>query len=142
MSKLRKAWAISGREWILVVKSAGLLLAVHGALRLMSFKTLLAWIRRSARLKRQSVSDPRRMAYLVEVAARYHPLRPNCLDKSLVLYGLLKRRGIDAEFAIGTLKKNGTLEAHAWVEYEGAIILGQTSNGYVPLCSSAEIPPL
>lgn len=139
MNRLRKAWALPGREWVLLVKTAGLLLAVHSALRLVSFRTVLSWIRRSAVLKRQGAWDPHRLAYLVEVAARHHPFRPSCLDKSLVLYRLLRSSGVDAEFAIGTLKKNGALEAHAWVEYQGAIILGQTSDHYAPLCSSGEM---
>lgn len=43
-----------------------------------------------------------------------------CLGRSLVLWFLLRRRGIDAELVLGAVA-NGTSEflAHAWVEVDG-----------------------
>lgn len=43
----------------------------------------------------------------------------NCLSRSLVLYWMLKRRGISAEFYIG-VKTQPEFKAHAWVEHKGA----------------------
>jgi hypothetical protein len=43
-----------------------------------------------------------------------------CLGRSLVLWFLLRRRGIDAELVIGAeAPRNGSLPAHAWVEVSG-----------------------
>ena len=43
-----------------------------------------------------------------------------CLGRSLVLWFLLRRRGIDAELVIGAdMPRGGELPAHAWVEVAG-----------------------
>lgn len=43
-----------------------------------------------------------------------------CLGRSLVLWFLLRRRGIDAEIVVGTeMPRGGVLLAHAWVEVAG-----------------------
>jgi len=48
------------------------------------------------------------------------PDAPPCLGRSLVLWFLLRRRGIDAELVIGAgTPRGGELPAHAWVEVAG-----------------------
>lgn len=43
-----------------------------------------------------------------------------CLGRSLVLWFLLRRRGVDAELVIGAeAPRGGELPAHAWVEVAG-----------------------
>ena len=43
-----------------------------------------------------------------------------CLGRSLALWFILRRRGIDAEFVIGAdAPQRGELQAHAWVEVAG-----------------------
>ncbi len=60
---------------------------------------------------------------LVQAAAKHGIWRANCLQRSLLLWWLLRRRGIAAELRIGVSRRTQRLEAHAWVEYEG-IVLG------------------
>ena len=56
-------------------------------------------------------------------AARHLPFSTNCLDCSLSLWWLLRRRGIAADLCIGGRKENEQFEAHAWVEIGGVEIL-------------------
>lgn len=58
-------------------------------------------------------------ARMVQVAARYSPLRLHCLPRSLALWWLLRRDGLGADLRIGVTPKESGLEAHAWVEYKG-----------------------
>ncbi|MGB5816188.1 MAG: lasso peptide biosynthesis B2 protein [Thermoanaerobaculia bacterium] len=58
------------------------------------------------------------IALLVAIAARNGPYRGSCLSQSLALLYLLQREGIDADLRLG-VRKEASLEAHAWVEYEG-----------------------
>jgi len=51
------------------------------------------------------------------------PTHPSCLIRSLVLLRLLARWGIDSTFVIGVRLKDGSLAAHAWVEYQGIPLL-------------------
>jgi hypothetical protein len=60
-----------------------------------------------------------RLGTLVNSAA-HHALGPaNCLTRSLYLWWLLRRRGIDSQLRIGVRLNEGVLDAHAWVEYAG-----------------------
>jgi hypothetical protein len=61
-------------------------------------------------------------ARLVEAAARQGPYRATCLQRSLALWWLLRRRRIDSELRIGVRKEGGRLEAHAWVELRGLVL--------------------
>jgi hypothetical protein len=56
---------------------------------------------------------------LVRIAARYSLIPLNCLPKSLALWWLLHRQGIGSDLRIGVIPKEGRLEAHAWVEFQG-----------------------
>ncbi|MGH9739876.1 MAG: lasso peptide biosynthesis B2 protein [Candidatus Acidiferrales bacterium] len=55
-------------------------------------------------------------------AARHVPISANCLECSLTLWWLLRRRGIAAELCIGGRKEHGRFEAHAWVELGGMVV--------------------
>lgn len=59
---------------------------------------------------------------MVQLAARYCQPWANCLKKSLVLWGLLRRQGIESELRIGVQKEEENFAAHAWVEYEGFVL--------------------
>ena len=85
--------------------------------------------------------DPQQLAYLVGLASHYHILNSTCLEKALILYGLLRRRGIEAHLRIGTMLNEAGFQAHAWIEYHGSIILGGTNQEFVPLCSFSTLDP-
>lgn len=61
---------------------------------------------------------PREIARLVNAAASI--LGAPCLPRSLVLWHLLRNRGIPTEIRLGVTKlADGSLSAHAWIELEG-----------------------
>lgn len=85
-------------------------------------------LRRSVRLARRLVGRaPERggadrarvmeIARAVATAAAFYPGRAQCLEQSLALYLLLRRRGIPAELRIGV--QPFPFVAHAWVEHDG-----------------------
>ena len=47
---------------------------------------------------------------------------PNCLERSMTLWWLLRRRGIDGELHIGGRIEGGRFKAHAWVELRGEVL--------------------
>ncbi len=61
-------------------------------------------------------------AHMVHAADRHSVVHPSCLAKSLTLWWLLGRQGIISRLRIGIRKDNEKLEAHAWVEREGAAL--------------------
>lgn len=59
-------------------------------------------------------------AHRVSLAAAFYPRRALCLEQSLTLFTLLRRRGIAAEFRLGVQPR--PFYAHAWVEANGRAI--------------------
>ena len=68
-----------------------------------------------------------RLAWLVEAAARRGPWPANCLQRSTVLWWLLRRRGVETDLRIGVRRRPGStggesLLFHAWVEHDGLVL--------------------
>lgn len=56
-------------------------------------------------------------------SAELHGLtKPNCLERSMTLWWMLRREGIEGELHIGARHMAGKFEAHAWVELAGRVL--------------------
>jgi hypothetical protein len=62
---------------------------------------------------------PRRLGSIVSRVLRFGPWRARCLWTALVLYGLLRDQGNEAELVIGLPLEPKDFDAHAWVEIDG-----------------------
>ncbi|MCS6812489.1 MAG: lasso peptide biosynthesis B2 protein [Cyanobacteria bacterium] len=62
------------------------------------------------------------IARLVQAATTHGFWKANCLQRSLVLWWLLRRRGIMADLRIGVARDARQLTAHAWVEHDGVVV--------------------
>lgn len=61
----------------------------------------------------------------VQIAARYTPGGAKCLAKALTTQILLNRYGYSHKLCIGVAKgESQQLEAHAWIEYQGRVLVG------------------
>lgn len=71
---------------------------------------------------RQAAAE--RLAWCVQVAAAYAPWPANCLQRSVVLWWFLRRRGLEGDMRIGVRRDpaSGALDFHAWVEHGGVVI--------------------
>jgi hypothetical protein len=138
--RLEQWLALAPWERRLLVGTLLLLPAIGAALRLMGFNRARALLERCA----QPTPTPgaaggppgaqetaQRIARLVAIAASRGAYRATCLRQSLALWWLLQRRGIDTQLRIGVRKEGGALQAHAWVEHEGAP-LGHGPLDHVP----------
>ena len=130
---------------VLLVKALGLIIAVRLGLWLLPFprlRTLLNSIS-TARLG-QNTPDPglvRHVALVVKTIARYIP-RATCLTQALVTKVLLTRRGQSATLRIGVCHgSRGEFIAHAWVESNGDIVIGDENlslEGFTSLPGAGE----
>jgi Transglutaminase-like superfamily len=98
--------------------------------------TLERWAPRPVDGTPQPAADDRayRTAWLVQVAARFCAGRESCLAQSLVLWWLLRQRGLVSELRVGVRKRGGQLQAHAWVEYRD-LVLNDRGDGSLPFVS-------
>lgn len=63
-------------------------------------------------------------AWAVMTSSRYVPAA-TCLTQAFATQVLLSRRGLPARLRIGVVKgKDGRLQAHAWVESNGVVVIG------------------
>jgi hypothetical protein len=111
-------------RWIVVQCFAGLLVTRAG-LRLLGFgvwKKLVASVTPVVSVSRnveRAASVSSAIARMQAAAERRLFFAPNCLEHALVLWWLLRSRGIPADIRLGGRKELGRFEAHAWVELEG-----------------------
>ena len=142
MEQIRKFLSLSTADQSLLLKSVFLLGMIALGLRVLPFQImqrfLLATRQKTAGVHHTDQSSANRIAWAVRVASRYVPAA-TCLPQALAVRMLLKRQGYPARLHIGVAKgERGQLEAHAWVESQGRIVVGnsQDLSRYTPL------PPL
>ena len=117
-------------ERALILRALVLLPITEIGLRVMGFQRCKETIERLPVPQRQSRSmesvSPSVMAAKITRAVRtvelHGPGTPNCLERSMLLWWLLRRAGIEGELHIGARKNGSRLEAHAWVELEGEVL--------------------
>lgn len=123
---------LSGYERGTALEAAAALTLTWVGLRLAGFrrwKTVVTWLAPkpapiSSARDTGHLDSARVVARLEESVARNLFFRSNCLEQSLVLWWLLRVRGIPADLRIGARKEADRFEAHAWVEFAGAVLSG------------------
>ncbi len=50
------------------------------------------------------------------------PYGASCLDRSVFLWFLMRRHGVDGQIRIGVTFDAGKLDGHAWVELDGVVV--------------------
>lgn len=125
--KLGKLSALSGSEWRTLITAAVLLPAIAVALRILGYRRTHAWMARQAHKRRRSENAACEVALvcrMVSVAASHGVYRANCLRQALAAWWLLERCGVASKLVIGVRKDEQGFAAHAWVEYQGQVVIG------------------
>jgi hypothetical protein len=99
-------------------------------LRLFGFRRMRAFLGRKAGANRPArtwtsktaAARARVVARIAGLAAGRGPVRATCLRRSMLVWWLLRREGIDATVRIGVRRDGAELRAHAWVEHRGTPI--------------------
>ncbi len=126
--KLARLRRLSPAEFLLLVQAPyalpliALALRRYGLARVQSF--VQPRVQRTEARGAARHAEAYRVAWVVNVSARYGPWRANCLQRSTVLWWFLRRRGLDGDLRIGVRRnaRTGQLDFHAWVEYSGVVL--------------------
>ena len=124
----RNVCALTRRERALALEIAIASLGVELGLRLLTPQRLLMIIRRHRRIRGTADAARAQLAELQRLTAavlRRSPFRMTCLKQTLILCALLHRRGLPADLKIGLTKHGEALQAHAWIEHEGCVLLDE-----------------
>lgn len=128
------------RNLQLLLKIFIFLSLVRLGLRFLSFPRLQKQLEKVSQF---SLNAPERLSvgkivWAVEASSRYMPGGVKCLARALTTHSLMKQHGHPGELRIGVAKgETGELEAHAWVEHRGRIVIGYLNDlaRYIPMPS-------
>ena len=106
-------------------EAALLLLLVRIGLHATSYARLRAWLERMAVVRSRTRSPVGDITWAVGAAGR-RIIGTTCVAEALAVYTMLRRRGYEPVLRIGVRQSDHSLlEAHAWVECDGDIVMGE-----------------
>jgi hypothetical protein len=131
------------RDGRLLCAAAVTTVAVRAGLWVLPFRVVRAAAGRlaSARVVPSKRHSRERLVWATMVATRFVP-RATCLTQSLTAQILLRRHGYPAELRLGVAREAGQFAAHAWVESDGHIVIGNadvwryTSIAAIPIAAN------
>jgi hypothetical protein len=130
MKQILRFVRLAPQDRNLFLKTYILLTLVRLGLLLRSFNRLCKLLERFSGFNPSSASDHplliRRIAWAVDASCKLMPGSVKCLARAMTMKTLLDLHHCPSKLMIGVDKNNvNQLEAHAWVEYEGHVVMGQ-----------------
>jgi len=127
--------------WVLAAVTAAQL-AVGAALRVMP---LSAWRRRAVRWRSFARfvvrGSNRRIAWAIEATGKRLGPRSTCLIRALVAELVMNAQEGPMTLTIGVRRTAaGAFHAHAWLVQEDLVLVGATSDEYLPMASWTGLP--
>lgn len=143
MEQLRKLSQLSWQQRRVLLYACLLLNGIRFALWLFPFGLVRSLLTKVTRLwKVDGPSEAVSVGFIVRavnLAIRCTPGTAMCLTRALTTQALLDKYGYAYQLRIGVAKDAANqLIAHAWIEYEGHVIMGALNqlNQYQPLAAS------
>jgi hypothetical protein len=136
---VRRFGSLNPLDRRLILEAAAVLMFVWMGLRLFHFPTLQRLLdfyatgadRANQYRAERFSSMVTQVAWAVNAAAARVPASTTCLVKALATNSMLRRRGLASELRVGVREcRSGTkpFEAHAWVECDGHVVIGQVDD--------------
>jgi len=123
-------------DWRLLVAMTVAQVVVAGGLRTMRLPALRAGGGRVRRLARVLVgSSDDRIVWAIEATGRRLGRLSSCLVRALVAEVVLDSSREPVSLTIGVRRTDGVLESHAWLTRQDRVLIGATSDEYVPIVS-------
>lgn len=143
-SRAKKFIRLTFGEKLILIESAVLLPVIRIALWLFGLRRSQRFLSLTTcgRSRDWPEAEIKRLSYLVNVAANSGLIRANCLERSLLLWSLLRRRGFSGVIRIGVSNKAEQFKAHAWLELNGVVLNDRldVAAEFVPFSSAIDLP--
>lgn len=139
MSKAGTFFKLNNLEKIILIKALMLLWIVRIMLYALPFQTLKNIIKKFTSTEENKIHPVtmEKLIWAVEIMSIYTP-RATCLTRALSAQILLARYNYSSNIKIGVSKNDGEFEAHAWLEADNKIILGESEIEYIPILKMGE----
>lgn len=129
---------LSFEDKFIVIKSFFLLWIIRIMLWILPFSVIQKIISRFTVVSGESHNVPlEKLTWAVTVMSRYVP-KATCLTRALTAQILLAGQNYSSNLKIGVSKSNGEFEAHAWLESDDKIVLGESEVEYAPILNIGE----
>jgi hypothetical protein len=142
LSPLHRFITLTGSDRALLMRSVILIGVARLALWVLPFNVARRLLVRPGRARSAPFATTERIGWAISVGKRFVP-KGDCLPQALAAESLLVRAGHPVELRVGVAKiADGSLDAHAWVESGGRLVVGDLTQGlsmYTPLPA---LPPL
>jgi hypothetical protein len=123
-------------QWLLL-RTAVLMSLIRLGLMVLGFQRLWQLLEKGQpSVLRPDETHLKQVIWAVEIISRWTPGGVTCLPRALTTQFMLSRYGQPSTLRIGVVLDEGhKLNAHAWVEVQGKIVMGQLSDlsRYTPL---------
>jgi hypothetical protein len=148
MKRLHRLLRLSREERNLLAITLVLLGAMRIGLWVLKFRVLLKIVKKISQpnffvlTPSTNLVSVGKIVWAVNVTSRCMPYGVKCLARALTTHVLMNRYGYSPELRIGVAKdEEGKLEAHAWVEYQGEVAIGNLKDlsRFIPLPSLEEV---
>jgi hypothetical protein len=96
--------------------------------------SLVARITPENKIPTSKAAPAERVATLLNATARHLPFEATCLERSIGLWWMLRRRGYEADLRLGARLEAERFEAHAWIE-RGGVVLNDAAGEYLSFSS-------
>jgi hypothetical protein len=134
MTRASGAWRgfrrLDGADRTLVLEAAFLVVAILIGLRIVRYSVLCRWLSGPASRRSRPRAPVARVAWAIATVTDRVP-GTTCLVRALAAEAMLRRRGYQPEVRFGVRDpavRRNQLDAHAWVECEGAVVVGATED--------------
>jgi hypothetical protein len=118
--------ALTPADRLLLVEAVSLIVALRAGLCLLPFTTVRRCVSRWAGLKVRAGCEPGRIAWAVGAIGSRIP-GTTCLVEALAADSMLRRRGHASALKVGVRRGAAlSIDAHAWVECSGTVVIGTT----------------
>lgn len=124
MHRIRRFLRLPGRDRALLRRAAGWVVLARLGLWLLPFRVVEAQAERLGRPSRNRRRvGPVRAVWAVETVAGSIP-GASCLTQALAAAVMLRRSGFTPQIRTGVAKDRHSFEAHAWLELDGQVVVG------------------
>ena len=133
MNQIKRFWKLSKDKKSLLIKSIVLTTLIRVCLYLIPFSRIHTTFNTLSRIQINQ-NSPKKVddiIWSVKVASQYVP-KSTCLVQAITAQILMIHYNHDSILRIG-VNKSKDFEAHAWVEINKKVILGESSMNFVPL---------
>jgi len=134
MSKIKTFLKLNSTEKFILIKAFFLLLTVRIMLWILPFSFIQKITRRLTDVSEDMTSEIsiEKLTWAIRVMSIYTP-GATCLTRAIAAQILLARYNYSSSIRIGVSKNDEEFEAHAWLEKDGGIILGESETQYTPI---------